>query len=242
MKLQQKAERLAETIFVGGPTTDFERVGRDQLIRLLNQGLYPDSKVLDIGCGVLRGGYWLIHFLDPGCYFGIEPNQAMLDAGIDQLLEPGLIDSKQPGFDNNADFDFSVFGEKFDFFVARSIWSHASKQQIEIMLDSFLANSTEGAVFLASYLRPRWYLYFSTKNRSNHKVFSPLALRLGRPHNDYSGDEWIGRSHASDASGTIRHNFGWIQAVCQQRGLTVIELDGVVNNQIWLKISRNGPS
>ena len=72
-KLQKKAEELSSTIFLGGPTKFIEIVGRLQLIILLKEGLYPDSKVLDIGCGCLRGGYWLIHFLNPNCYFGIEP-------------------------------------------------------------------------------------------------------------------------------------------------------------------------
>jgi hypothetical protein len=98
---------------------------------LLKEGLYPESKVLDIGCGCLRVGYWLIHFLNPRCYFGMEPNRRMLEAGIEKILEPGLIDLKRPRFDCNADFDFSVFGERFDFFVARSIWTHASKTQIK---------------------------------------------------------------------------------------------------------------
>jgi hypothetical protein len=49
------------------------------------------KKVLDLGCGCLRGGYWLIHLLEPGCYCGIEPNQVMLAAGIEHLLEPELL-------------------------------------------------------------------------------------------------------------------------------------------------------
>src|SRR5262245_38683866 len=134
--LLDRANRLqAEGVFLGGPTQMFEAAGRNLLMTLLSEGLSPHSKVLDIGCGCLRGGYWLIHFLDEGCYFGIEPNVSMLDAGIRILLEPGLADLKKPRFDHNADFDFTVFKEKFDFLVARSIWSHASKQQIQTMLD-----------------------------------------------------------------------------------------------------------
>src|SRR5437016_2373816 len=71
---------------------------------LIREGLYPSSKVLDIGCGCLRGGYWLIHFLDRACYFGIEPDREMLHKGIESLLEPGLLESKQPRFDMNGRF------------------------------------------------------------------------------------------------------------------------------------------
>lgn len=150
VKLQKKAEKLSKEIFVGGPVRDFERVGRLQLITFLKEGLYPDSKILDFGCGCLRGGYWLIHFLEPGCYFGIEPNRTMLEAGIENLLEPGLLETKKPRFDYNTNFDSSSFGERFDFFLARSIWTHASKSQIQQMLDSFVRDPTDNGLFLTS--------------------------------------------------------------------------------------------
>jgi hypothetical protein len=37
--------------------------------------------VLDVGCGALRVGYWLIHFLEPENYYGIEPKKRMLGTG-----------------------------------------------------------------------------------------------------------------------------------------------------------------
>ena len=140
----------SEGIFTGGPPDYFETAGRLQLATLLREGIYPDSKVLDVGCGCLRGGYWMIHFLGRGCYFGIEPAVFMLNKGIQHVLEPEVFREKQPRFDNNDRFDFSVFGEKFDVVLARSIWTHTSKKQIQIMLDSFAANSSPNAFFLAS--------------------------------------------------------------------------------------------
>jgi SAM-dependent methyltransferase len=216
MTLQDKAERLAQETFLGGPVKDFERVGRLQLITLLRVGLYPQSKVLDIGCGCLRGGYWLIHFLASGHYCGIEPNRAMLEAGLRNLLEPDVLRTKEPRFDCNASFDASVFGEKFDFFLARSIWTHASKEQIAQMLDSFVLNSVEGAVFLTSYLRARW------------PVFP-----------DYMGDEWVGKSHQSSRRGLVFHRLDWIRTECHQRGLRVVELKTErYNRQVWLKTTK----
>jgi Sulfotransferase family len=213
--LQKKAQLLSREMFVGGPVDDFEAVGRLQLTTLLREGLYPDSKVLDIGCGCLRGGYWLIHFLNPDCYYGIEPNKMMLDRGVSCLLEDGLVGAKRPRFDNNAEFDSSVFGVVFNFFVARSIWTHASKRQIQQMLDSFVRDTTPSASFLTSYLRTNW-------------------LRK-----DYRGSDWIGRSHEADVPGLVYHDFRWIQRECRQRGLSVGELkEGIYNGQIWLKITK----
>lgn len=217
--LEERAANLeAAGIFLGGPARLFGTAGRKLLMTLLSDGLTPDSKVLDVGCGCLRGGYWLIHFLDRGCYCGIEPNEPMLEAGREILLERGLEELKRPRFDNNSDFDFTVFGEKFDFFVARSVWTHASKQQIRTMLDGFTSAASAEGIFLTSYLR---------------------ASLLKR--DDYQGTSWIGRSHESDAPGLVRHSLRWIQAECTGRGLVADEIQAKELNfggQTWLRIRR----
>jgi hypothetical protein len=221
--LMERAIKIqAEGIYLGGLLNNFEIGGRKLLITLLSEGIIPSSKVLDIGCGCLRGGYWLIHFLDEGCYFGIEPNVEMVNGGVKILLEPGLADLKKPKFDHNDVFDFKVFGEKFDFFVARSIWTHASKLQIQKMLDGFLKTSKPESVFITSYLKPT--------------LFKP----------DYKGTKWIGRSHETIGQsfpakkpGFVHHSWSWIQTECAHRGLTVKEIKGKAYNyfnQIWLCI------
>lgn len=122
MNLQVKAETiLGSRKFVGVPVTNFESAGREQLLYLLRAGLNPDSKVVDVGCGVLRAGYWLIQFLDAGCYCGIEPHRDRLEIGRNLILTPEALKLKHPRFDSNANFDASAFQEKFDFFLAYSI-------------------------------------------------------------------------------------------------------------------------
>jgi hypothetical protein len=215
MNLQSKAEFLSEKAFLGFPSADFEKAGREQLSYLLLSGINPDSKLVDLGCGVLRAGYWLIHFLDPGCYFGIEPHKGRLEMGINIILEPELLEAKRPKFDTNPHFDTSVFGEKFDFFLAYSIWTHASKRQISTMLESFLRDSTEGAKFLTSY----------------------LPASAGNP--DYQGDRWNGTSHESNIPGCIYHAREWIENECDRRRLAVLELgEDRYCGQSWLEIKR----
>ncbi len=215
MKLQGKAEILSEQTFLGFPSADFEKAGREQLIYMLSAGLNPDSKVVDVGCGVLRAGYWLIHFLDADCYFGIEPHTGRLKMGVNDILEPEVLALKRPRFDTNANFDTSVFGEKFDFFLAYSIWTHASKRQIQAMLDSFLRDSKDDGTFLTSYLPASWK----------------------KP--DYKGDTWNGTSHESDIPGCIHHSLRWIKSECERRGLSVRELGrDQTYGQSWLKIKR----
>ncbi len=88
VKIQERAEIQGKKKFLGVPIQDFEKAGREQLIYLLKAGLSPDSTVIDLGCGVLRAGYWLIHFLNPGKYCGIEPSKERLEIGSQYILEP----------------------------------------------------------------------------------------------------------------------------------------------------------
>jgi hypothetical protein len=219
VRQQERAERLGTETFWGVPIADFERGGREQLMILLMLGLQPHSKVVDYGCGVLRGGYWLIHFLDPGCYHGIEPHTERLQKGLTCILEAETREAKQPRFDSNADFDTSVFGERFDFFLAYSIWTHASKRQVATMLDAYLHDSTDDGVFLVTVVPTNWR----------------------RP--DYKGEGWFGTSHESDRQGIIFHDMRWIRAECAARGLSLRVLGkDTTHGQTWLAISREPPA
>jgi SAM-dependent methyltransferase len=245
--LRERSERIAQTRFLGGPAWDFERVGRAGFEVLLREGLAPSSRVLDVGCGALRLGYWLLRFLDPGCYFGIEPQQDMLRVGLEELVEPDVVERAGAHFAANDDFDFSVFGEAFDFAVARSIWTHASKPQISAMLASFAATSARGGVFLASYYPAgicfkaghRWPRLQQAVTKLPLDGMSPVLVRLpALASNDYRGSTWLGRSHESDEVGVAMHSLRWIAKEASRHGLTVrLTSYRVLHHQYWLRIS-----
>jgi len=211
--LQDRANELSHQNFLGGPAHEFEAMGRLQLITLLRCGLYPDSKVVDIGCGCLRGGYWLINFLERGNYFGIEPNGEMLALGKNEILGPTLLEEKRPRFLTNDRFDLSEFGEVFDFFVASSVWIHACKRQIRAMLDAFDSWGTGNAVFLANFLP-------------------------AKPGKDYNGDRWVGRSHESDIPGVVRHDFKWIEEECARRNFSATQAPVDGKRHVWLSVAK----
>jgi len=219
MTLQDRVERLRNGNFLGIPIDGFESGGREQLIFLLMNGLTPTSRVVDLGCGVLRAGYWLIHFLEAGGYCGIEPSGERLTVGLNDVLEPQTRAAKQPRFDTNSNFDTSVFGETFDYFLAYSIWTHASKKQISMMLDNFVRDASPDGVFLTTFLPSNWL------------------------HRDYDGDTWVGTSHESQVAGCIHHSLRWIREQCRARDLSVRLLGrDTTHGQSWLRISRRGRS
>ena len=214
--IQDRANAMMKTEgFQGVPLETFETGGRLQFMRLLEHGLVPESRVLEIGCGCLRIGYWLVRLLEPGGYSGIEPAKSRVDLGKSYLFDDALLAAKRPEFDYNADFDTSVFDGKFDYFLACSIWTHCSKAHIETMLDGFLANTRDDAVFLASYLPAR------------------------DPKDDYTGDVWVGTSHESSTPGIVYHALDWIVKQCRARGLKLTEIPGIdLDGQFWLRIER----
>ncbi|MGA2454703.1 MAG: class I SAM-dependent methyltransferase [Solirubrobacteraceae bacterium] len=247
--VQERAERLAETRFIGGPANDFESMGRAGFDVLLREGLSPSSRVLDVGCGALRLGYWLMRFLNPGCYFGIEPNQEMLRLALEELVEPDVVGRADAHFDFNEDFDFSVFGETFDFVVARSIWTHASKPQISAMLDSFAATASPHGVFLASYRAATRWRKLAARWPRAEPLFAMLPLDTMSPllaalpsfglSEEYEGQAWVGRSHKSDSPGIVKHSLRWVSGEAAKRDLTVQLMPyPVFHRQYWLRIAR----
>ncbi|MEU1167133.1 class I SAM-dependent methyltransferase, partial [Streptomyces sp. NPDC005921] len=66
---------------VGSRTHDrWLALGRMQFDYLVEHGLRPDHRMLDIGCGNLRGGWRFIGHLDAGNYYGIDISPDILIA------------------------------------------------------------------------------------------------------------------------------------------------------------------
>ena len=214
--IQERGEQLSKVSnTVGCGVYRFEKPGRAELESLIRNGLNPWDRFLDIGCGAMCGGYWVVHFLDAGRYHGIEPNVDMWTRGVEYILEPDLLEKKQAQFDHNDQYDFSVFNSQFDYFFASSIWTHAGKKDIEKMLDGFVKHGSDRARFLTSVKLPDLF------------------------HRDYKGDEWVGVSHESDVPGTVRHSFQWIQQACEKRGIKVRRLKGEkINTQPLIIIEK----
>ncbi len=212
--VQAQAEAMIDRHgFLGVQRWNFAAGGRERFGLLREAGLRRDSKFLDIGCGCLRVAAWVVRFLDRGNYCGIEPARERVAYGREFLFDAATLSDRAPRFDHNAAFDTSVFGERFDYFFACSIWTHASKAQIETMLDGFRRDTVPSAAFLVSYF--------------------PAATE----EDDYQGTSWVGTSHESTTPGVVRHRLDWIRAACARRGLALIERPGIdVDDQRWLVI------
>jgi hypothetical protein len=50
-------------------------------------------------------------------YYGIGPNQWLIDDGIKHQLGAELSQLKRPVFSNDSEFNLGVFGREFDFLI-----------------------------------------------------------------------------------------------------------------------------
>ena len=108
-----KSKDLRHRHDVGGL---WRKVGKLQLDFLVGQGLKPESKLIDIGCGCLRAGLRFIRYLDEGNYYGIDINGKLLNAGYKKELGAGL-KRKLPRKNllTEGRFNISRFGGRFRF-------------------------------------------------------------------------------------------------------------------------------
>jgi SAM-dependent methyltransferase len=212
VSIEDITRRIAEDTggFTGGPREQFGKVGWHAFKSLRANGLKKASHVLDLGCGALRLGYWLVRFLDADRYFGIEPEPIYLEAGLRHAIGAELAAEKRPRFDHNKGFNFAVFGVKFDFVVARSVFSHTSPEMMRRAMESFRDTANEGAVMLASYKRVQ-------KGDADVEIVEARGKRV----------EWAWR----------RYGPGYVHAMAHACGLVAEDWGKEFNGQVWLRLT-----
>lgn len=133
----------------------YDLLGALQFNLLTIAGLREEHRLLDIGCGSLRAGRLFIPYLLPERYFGVEPEEWLVKEGIEKELGHDMVNIKRPTFSNSAHFEFGTFGGQFDYLLAHSVFSHASKQQINSCLVAAAAVMKPASQFFATFFPGR---------------------------------------------------------------------------------------
>lgn len=113
--------------YVGGY---WDLVAEDGLAFLKSEGLCTYHNLLDIGCGSLRIGHKLIEFLDYNKYYGIDHHSWLIKAGLENELCKLSIE-KRPRFVVSTDFNFDEFNKLFNYVIAKSVFTHLTKDKIK---------------------------------------------------------------------------------------------------------------
>ena len=100
-------------------------MGKLQRDFLIEQGLKPEHRFLDVGCGSLRAGVRLVDYLEPGHYHGLDINPEVIRLGYDDELSDEQRE-RLPSTNLHATDRFDAdFGVKFDMAIAQSVFTHS---------------------------------------------------------------------------------------------------------------------
>ena len=128
----------------------WEELGRLQFEYLLSQGLKPEHRLLDLGCGALRGGLHFIRHLRTGNYTGVDANPSLLRAGKLELERSGLT-FKRPSLVHEAKFRAEAWGSGYDFIISISLLTHLPKKFVKRCLSAVPASLSPQGSFHASF-------------------------------------------------------------------------------------------
>lgn len=131
----------------------WDEIGGLQFELLKAQGLRPNHRLLDIGCGCLRGGIHFVAYLESGNYFGLDLNESLLDAGYNTELAEAALQERLPRSNLIADgnFAFGRFGAVFDRAIAFSLFTHLPLNAVRVCLERLAEVMSPGGVFHATF-------------------------------------------------------------------------------------------
>lgn len=138
--------------YIGGL---WEEIGELQLTFLKRHGLQPQHKLLDIGCGSLRGGIKFIEYLQPLHYFGMDINPHLIARGreleLNKLQKQKINDTS---FTSNANFSVDFAVDSFDYGIAFSLFTHLPPERIEECLKKLRPKFRTGTFFATFFEVP----------------------------------------------------------------------------------------
>jgi SAM-dependent methyltransferase len=137
--------------YVGRPE-HYDLAAALQFSLLTMLGLREQHRMLDVGCGSLRGGRLFIPYLLPERYHGLEPNAKLVEQGIAEEIGADLARLRRPRFTYNDRFDLSELGDGFDFALAQSIFSHTGITQLGQALQAIGGALAAKGVLVATFV------------------------------------------------------------------------------------------
>ncbi|MEO1039972.1 MAG: class I SAM-dependent methyltransferase [Pseudomonadota bacterium] len=131
----------------------WEELGALQFDFLVSQGLMPEDRLLDVGCGSLRAGVRLVPYLQPGRYYGLDLREELLDAGYEREIVPMGLASRLPraNLATVGDFDATGFGVTFNYAIAQSVFTHLPQDELARCLIALAPVFEPGGRFLVTY-------------------------------------------------------------------------------------------
>lgn len=129
----------------------WEHLGQLQFDFLVEQGLLPEHRLLDVGCGPLRGGVKFIKYLEPGHYFGVDKRADVVEESLRIELPRAGLAVRRPTVVAMGDFGFGRLNQTFDYAIAQSVFTHLPLNSIIRCLMNMEEVLVEGGQFYATF-------------------------------------------------------------------------------------------
>lgn len=144
-----RRERKIHRMFVGGK---WDQLGKMQLEFLKGQGLTPQDRLLDVGCGAFRAGRHLVDYLEPAHYYGIDINHSLIETGYEHELTEAQRERLPPENLHSTDRFDGEFGVQFDLAIAQSVFTHIPLNMMRLCLYRIGKVVKPGGKFYVTFL------------------------------------------------------------------------------------------
>jgi SAM-dependent methyltransferase len=168
---------------------------RFQLTFARSQGVVPESRFIEIGCGPLTLALPLISYLAPGNYVGIDVRPEVLNLGWQQIGKAGLAD-RNPRLLCSRSFgaDELPQSSQADFIWAFSVLYHLTDELVHMCFAQVARRLAPGGSFFANINAQQdesTWLQFPF-NRRDPGFYREIAARHGLKVTDLGSLESLG--------------------------------------------------
>ena len=108
--------------------------GEEHFAIIKANGLKPNDRFLDYGCGILRVGIHVIRYLEPKHYTGVEISKDRLARGREMAAQHGVADDQYQTLIVHDCHLKELGDQQFDFIWAWSVVNHMPNRDVQDML------------------------------------------------------------------------------------------------------------
>ena len=167
----EQIQRDGAIKFVGSTNrTQFNEMGKGHFDYLIHKKLKPHHVFLDVGCGGLRTGQYIIEYLNNNNYFGLDRMPELIEFGLNNVLSAETVFEKQPKFSVNNNFNCDFVDKPVDVAWCQSLISHLSIKETKRCLKNIKNKmALNGDIYFTYFQMDGLEREIAQKQKSNSK-------------------------------------------------------------------------
>ena len=160
-----------------GPLGFWRQLQHYHLEILQKNGLCPEHRLLDIGCGPLQGGVAFIRYLERDCYVGFDIDPRRIEAALQQIVRHRLAVKAPRVFVSSSFANNELKEETFDFMWASQILYYFNDMTLGKLMAMICRRLSPGGKFLGDTLALEHYEFRFPEHPGGYVRHTPASLR-----------------------------------------------------------------